>query len=95
MIPFEKCPVCGGELETKRVEKLLRGGDNTVALKVDADVCRHCGERLYAENVIKAFEVIRKKLEQHDFGNLKAVGQSFTIGKDWPDKAVEPAVFSE
>lgn len=25
MKPFEKCPVCGGELEAKRVEKLLRG----------------------------------------------------------------------
>jgi rRNA maturation endonuclease Nob1 len=30
MKPFEKCPVCGGELETKQVEKLLRGGGNTV-----------------------------------------------------------------
>ena len=23
---FDKCPVCGGELEEKEVEKLLRGG---------------------------------------------------------------------
>lgn len=25
MKPFEKCPVCGGELALKEVEKLLRG----------------------------------------------------------------------
>ncbi|GJQ57929.1 MAG: YgiT-type zinc finger protein [Candidatus Scalindua sp. AMX11] len=51
MIPFEKCPICGGELEEKIVEKLLRGGDNTAGLKVQAEVCLHCGERLYAEEV--------------------------------------------
>ena len=28
MKSFEKCPVCGGELVEKEVEKLLRGGDN-------------------------------------------------------------------
>ena len=26
MLPFEKCPVCGGEMVEKEVEKLLRGG---------------------------------------------------------------------
>jgi hypothetical protein len=25
MIPFDECPVCGGELLGKNVEKLLRG----------------------------------------------------------------------
>ncbi len=52
MKPFEKCPICGGDLENKQVEKLLRGGDNTVSMKVSAEVCTHCGERLYAEDVV-------------------------------------------
>jgi YgiT-type zinc finger domain-containing protein len=39
MKPFERCPVCGGELENKLVEKLLRGGDNIVSVKVSAEVC--------------------------------------------------------
>lgn len=26
MKPFDKCPVCGGELVEKEVEKLLKGG---------------------------------------------------------------------
>ena len=46
MMPFEKCPVCGGKLEEKEVEKLLRGGDHTAVLRVEAEVCLHCGEHL-------------------------------------------------
>ena len=66
MIPLEKCPVCGGDLETAQVEKLLRGGDNTVSLKVTAEVCQHCGERLYAEDVVQSFEEIRAILQQQE-----------------------------
>ncbi len=66
MNPFEKCPVCGGDLENKLVEKLLRGGTNTVSMKVAAEVCTHCGERLYAEDVVKSFEEIRGKLRKQE-----------------------------
>ena len=90
MKPFEKCPVCGGELETKQVEKLLRGGGNTVSAKVSAEVCLHCGERLYAENVVRIFEEIRGKLQKRDFSHLKTLGQSFTVEEDWPNKAIQP-----
>lgn len=90
MKPFEKCPVCGGELETKQVEKLLRGGGNTVSVKVSAEVCSHCGERLYAEDVVRTFEEIRGKLQKRDFSRLKALGQSFTVEEDWPNKAIQP-----
>jgi YgiT-type zinc finger domain-containing protein len=47
MKPFEKCPVCGGELVEKEVEKLLKGGVNTAVVRVAAEVCLQCGERLY------------------------------------------------
>ncbi|MBI4002905.1 MAG: YgiT-type zinc finger protein [Nitrospira defluvii] len=90
MKPFEKCPVCGGELETKQVEKLLRGGGNTVSVKVSAEVCLHCGERLYAEEVVRTFEEIRGKLQKRDFSHLKTLGQSFTVEEDWPNKAIQP-----
>ena len=66
MKPLKKCPVCGGELEDKQVEKLLRGGGNTVSMKVTAEVCLHCGERLYAEEVVKSFEEIRGKLRKQE-----------------------------
>jgi hypothetical protein len=29
MMPFEKCPVCGGELVAKEVEKVLWGAGST------------------------------------------------------------------
>ncbi len=44
-MPFEKCPVCGGEMVAKKVEKLLRGGLNTATVTVSAEVCLRCGER--------------------------------------------------
>jgi YgiT-type zinc finger domain-containing protein len=91
MMPFEKCPVCGGELERKQVEKLLRGGGHTVTMKVVAEVCQHCGERLYAEDVVRSFEEIRGKLRKQEFTHLKALGQSFTVAEDWPNKAIQPA----
>ncbi len=92
MKPFDKCPVCGGELETKQVEKLLRGGDNTVSVKVSADVCLYCGERIYSEEIVKTFEEIRVKLQNNEFSHFKCLGRSFTVDEDWPDKAVHPTV---
>ena len=92
MKPFENCPVCGGELETKQVEKLLRGGGNTVSIKVSAEVCLHCGERLYTEDVVRTFEEIRGKLQKRDFSHLKTLGQSFTVEEDWPNEAIQPTV---
>jgi len=89
MKPFEKCPVCGGDLKSKQVEKLLRGGGNTVSMKVVAEVCLHCGERLYAEDVVKAFEEIRGKLRKQEFSHFKILGRSFTVD-DWPNKAIRP-----
>ena len=82
--------MCGGELENKQVEKLLKGGGNTVAMKVSAEVCLHCGERLYAEDVVKSFEEIRGKLRNQDFSHLKSLGQSFTVEPNWPNKAIQP-----
>ena len=92
MKPFEQCPVCGGELENKQVEKLIRGGGNTVSVKVDAEVCLHCGERLYTEDVIESFEQIRSNLRKQEFSHLKPLGQSFTVEENWPNKAIQPTV---
>lgn len=95
MKPFGKCPICGGEIETRQVEKLLRGGRHTVSLRVSADVCLRCGERLYSEEAVRTFEAIRAKLEKQEFAHLKPLGKSFTVAEDWPDKAVLPTVSSK
>lgn len=86
MKPFEKCPVCGGDLELKTVEKLIRGGDNTAVLTVSAEVCLHCGERLYAENTVRYFEKLRNKLKLRQTEELKPLGLSFEVEEKFFEK---------
>jgi YgiT-type zinc finger domain-containing protein len=77
MIPFNKCPVCGNEMIEKEVEKLVRGGIHTAVLRVRAEVCLHCGERLYSTETIKHFEVVRGKLARQELAEFQPLGQSF------------------
>jgi YgiT-type zinc finger domain-containing protein len=79
MMPFDKCPVCGGELAEKDVEKLLRGGIHTATVTVRAEVCLHCGERLYTQETVRRFEQIRTKLEKQETADFVPLGRSFQI----------------
>lgn len=79
MMPFEKCPVCGGEMVEKEVEKLLRGGIHIAAIKVQAEVCLQCGERLYSQETVRRFEEIRAKLERQEVNTFQPMGQSFQV----------------
>jgi YgiT-type zinc finger domain-containing protein len=63
----------------KEVEKLLRGGVNTAVLNVRAEVCLHCGERLYAGETIRLFEQIRSKLDRQEVSEFQPLGQSFQV----------------
>lgn len=58
-------------------------------MKVNADVCLHCGEKLYAEDVVKSFEEIRRKLLNQEFSHFKTLGQSFTVMENWPNKTYD------
>ena len=78
-MPFEKCSVCGSEMIEKEVEKLLRGGIHTAVLKVRAEVCLHCGERLYSQETVRRFEEIRTKLEHQETAEFQPLGQSFQV----------------
>ncbi len=79
MLPFEKCPVCGGDLVDKEVEKLLRGGNNIAMLQVHAEVCLHCGERLYSQETVRRFEEIRSKLERQETAEFQPLGLAFQV----------------
>jgi len=79
MMPFEKCPVCGGELVKKEVEKLLKGGIHVAVVKVEAEICLHCGERLYSHETVRRFEEIRAKLEHQEIELFQPLGQSFQV----------------
>ncbi len=78
MIPFKKCPICGGEVIEKKVEKLLRGGKNTAVVIVQAEVCLHCGERLYSKDMVSYFERMHTafnycyKLENEECGRHRS-----------------------
>ncbi len=74
---FEVCPVCGGELAEKRVEKLLRGGPNMATITVEAMVCLRCGERFYPELTVKRFENVRAKLARNQTDGLELVGGAY------------------
>jgi YgiT-type zinc finger domain-containing protein len=79
MMPFEKCPVCGGELVQKQVEKLLRGGSNTASIMVPAEVCLRCGERLYDQTTVRRFALVRRKLEHQETSEFELIGQSYKV----------------
>ena len=79
MTPFEKCPVCGGEVVERQVQKLVRGGGHTASITVLAEVCLHCGERLYSSDVVRKFEEIRTKLERQEITEFQPIGQAFEI----------------
>ena len=79
MMSFGKCPVCGGEMVAKEVEKLLRGGVNTAVLRVPAEVCLRCGERLYSQEVVRCFDRIRAKLKRHDTSDFQPIGRAFHV----------------
>jgi YgiT-type zinc finger domain-containing protein len=79
MTLFEKCPICGGELVEKDVEKVLKGGSNTAIVRVKAEVCQHCGERLYSPEDVAHFEEIRKKLATEDIAEFEPVGKTYQV----------------
>lgn len=81
--PFEKCPVCGGELAQKEVEKLLKGGNDTAIIKVRADICLKCGERFYDQKVVREFETIRSKLQRRQTKEFQPVGKLYRISKSF------------
>ena len=79
MKSFDKCPVCGGDLREKEVEKILKGGVNTAILKISAEVCLQCGERLYSENTVRRFEQIRRKLAKKDVADFQLLGRAYQV----------------
>ena len=79
MRPFDRCPICGGEIAEKEVEKLLRGGKHVAVVTVAAEVCLHCGERMYSKQTIGRFEEIRAKLARHEVAEFQPLGQAFQV----------------
>jgi YgiT-type zinc finger domain-containing protein len=78
-MPCAQCPVCGGEMVEKEVEKLLRGGKHIAVVKVRAEVCLRCGERLYSLETVRYFAYIRTRLRRQETADFQPLGQSFLV----------------
>lgn len=81
MTPFDKCPVCGGKIIEKKVEKILRGGNLTEIVKTQAEVCLRCGERLYTPDVVNRFEKIRSKLKKEEMADSPNTARGRLLAK--------------
>jgi len=79
MNAFQQGPSCDSELVEKDVQKLLRGGLHTAVLRVKAEVCLECGERLYSEETVRRFEDIRQKLKNRQTEEFIPLRQSFQV----------------
>ena len=81
MAAFDKCPVCGGARKKKKVDKVVRVGDLSEIVKVQAEVCLRCGERLYAPAVVKRTAKIRSKLEREAKANPQSTARGRLLDK--------------
>ncbi|MCH7964318.1 MAG: YgiT-type zinc finger protein [Bacteroidetes bacterium] len=79
MKPFDKCPICGNDIVEKEVEKLLRDGNNTAVANVRAEVCLHCGERLYSKEQVLLFEQIRAKHSSGETQDYRHLGNLYQV----------------
>lgn len=72
------CPLCGGKVIEKEVEKIVKGGNDVAILRVKAGVCEKCGERFYMKEVHKKIEEIRSELKQKATEMYKPIGRTYT-----------------
>ncbi len=63
----------------KDVEKILRGGNHMAVIRVPAEVCLKCGDRLYSKDTVLRFEQIRAKLERQETDEFRPLGKSFQV----------------
>ncbi len=71
------CPLCGGKVVEKNVEKIVKGGNDVAILRVKAGVCGKCGERFYTKEVHKKIEEIRLELKQRTTKLYKPIGWTY------------------
>ena len=71
------CPLCGGKVVEKEVEKIVKGGNVVAILRVKAGVCEKCGERFYTKEVHKKIEEIRSEFKQKTTELYKQIGRTY------------------
>jgi YgiT-type zinc finger domain-containing protein len=72
----DRCPNCGyeGTLHRETRDELIEVGDNVVIVRVEVDVCEHCGEYVYDLRTVGELEAIEERVRREDLTGFKAVG---------------------
>jgi YgiT-type zinc finger domain-containing protein len=75
----KRCPNCGFEGALQRVERdeLIEGCGNVVKLRVQADVCSHCGEPIFDLRTIGEMQAMERRLCAGDTSGLVQTGLAF------------------
>jgi YgiT-type zinc finger domain-containing protein len=78
MNSLDRCARCGSDdIETRPVERMVRGGSDAAVVSVEASVCRNCGERFFPIDAIREMESTRKRLERGDVAGFRSLGRLF------------------
>lgn len=76
---LSRCARCGAtDLEDREIEKLVRRGDDVAAVRVRATICRHCGERYFSNDTIRALERIHRDLSEGKVTDFRTLGRLLT-----------------
>ncbi len=78
MVISRTCPVCGGDIVEKEVEKLVKGGNDVAILRVRAGVCTKCGERLFDAETHHRIDTARRNLVEQRHEALRKVGTVYS-----------------
>lgn len=76
---FQEMPNLWRRDGNERSREITPGGSHTASITVTAEICLHCGERLYNEKTVRRFEEIRHKLEHQQTSAFQPMGQSFRV----------------
>ena len=79
MRDYELCPSCGGKLSPKRVETIVKGGEDTAVVRAQALVCSKCREHVYPIELVREFERIKVRLVRGQTESFQPLGRSFTV----------------
>lgn len=74
-----RCPNCGYEGTMHRVERdeLVEGCGNVVKMRVQADVCSHCGEPVYDLRTIGEMQAMERRLCAGETAGLIQTGVAY------------------
>jgi len=74
------CPRCGwtDSFAIREIVPVLRVRNNTIAVKVRAGVCTHCGEEILDKTASDEIDGAVKKLRDGDTQQLHHIGEAYS-----------------